>query len=186
MPVLDNPAPEETAPGQAVNIETHAARRRRAASARKKKTGMKPGLAAIILGLAALLAGLVAWRTQVVRIVPQSASLFSAIGLGVNVRGLAIENVKTMREVEDGVMVLIVEGSVTNVANRIVEVPRLRFALRNPAGLEIYAWTAVAGRTALGTGETASFRTRLASPPADGREVVIRFFHRRDIVAGLK
>jgi hypothetical protein len=185
--VIEHEAPPAAAQSNArqEDIESHAARRRRIA-ARKKRGQIKPGLAILILGLAALLGSLIAWRGQVVRFVPQSAKLFNAIGLGVNLRGLAIENVKTMREVQDGVMVLIVEGAVANVVNRAVDVPRLRFALRNPAGLEIYAWTSVTGRTVLGPGESTSFRTRLASPPADGREVVVRFFHRRDIVAGLK
>jgi hypothetical protein len=29
-----------------------------------------------------------------------------------------------------------------------------------------------------------AFRTRLASPPSDGRAVIVRFFHRRDFLAG--
>ena len=168
------------------DIETLATRRRSKVAARKKAPRLRPRLALAILGLAAVLACLVVWRATVVRYAPQTASLFKSIGLAVNVRGLAIENVKTLREIQDGVMVLIVEGTIANVVNRTVEVPRLRFALRNPAGLEIYAWTTVTGRTVLGTGETTPFRSRLASPPADGREVVVRFFNRRDIVAGAR
>ena len=30
------------------------------------------------------------------------------------------------------------------------------------------------------------FRSRLASPPADGHDVQVRFFTRRDAVAGLR
>src|SRR5215510_14117649 len=33
-------------------------------------------------------------------------------------------------------------------------------------------------------GETLPFRTRLASPPRDGQEVLVRFFNRRDLAAG--
>jgi predicted Zn finger-like uncharacterized protein len=180
------PGPILEAKAEGADIETRAARPIRPRAARRKKPRVGPRLAGLILGLAAILAGLIAWRGQVVRLAPQSAALFSAIGLPVNLRGLMIENVKTLREVQDGVIVLIVEGTIANVVNRTVEVPRLRFALRNPAGLEVYAWTSVSGRSALGPGETTSFRTRLASPPADGREVVVRFFHRRDIVASLQ
>jgi hypothetical protein len=84
------------------------------------------------------------------------------------------------------VPVLIVEGTIANVVNKTVEVPRLRFAMRNRAGQEIYAWTSVTGRSILAPGETAAFRTRLASPPADGRDVVVRFFNRRDFAAGMR
>jgi hypothetical protein len=73
-----------------------------------------------------------------------------------------------------------------NVTNRTVEVPRLRFALRSRAGHEVYAWTTVTGRSTLGPGESAAFRTRLASPPSEGRDVVVRFFNRRDLLAGMR
>lgn len=167
------------------DVESLAAlRARRSAGARRKRQTWRPSLPAVIIVLIAVIAGLVAGRNQVVRYAPQTASLFKAIGLPVNVRGIRFENVKTMREMQDGVMVLIVEGTVANVTPSIVDVPRLRFALRNPAGLEIYAWTAVAGRPVIGPGESTGFSSRLASPPADGREVVVRFLTRRDLVAG--
>ena len=35
-------------------------------------------------------------------------------------------------------------------------------------------------------GETLPFRSRLASPPGEGRDVQVRFFTRRDAVAGLR
>jgi hypothetical protein len=38
----------------------------------------------------------------------------------------------------------------------------------------------------LGPFESLPFRTRLASPPADGRDIQVRFFTRRDAVAGLR
>jgi len=58
--------------------------------------------------------------------------------------------------------------------------------MRNGAGHEIYAWTTVTGRSILAAGETAPFRTRLGSPPADGRDVIVRFFNRRDLLAGMR
>ena len=60
------------------------------------------------------------------------------------------------------------------------------FSLRNRSGHEIYAWTALPGRSLLPPGETLAFRSRLASPPADGHDVIVRFFNRRDLVAGLQ
>jgi predicted Zn finger-like uncharacterized protein len=117
---------------------------------------------------------------------PQTASLYGAVGLPVNLRGLVFENVRTTGELHEGVPVLIVEGTIANVVNKTVEVPRLRFAMRNAAGHEIYAWTSVTGRSILSPGETATFRSRLASPPTDGRDVIVRFLNRRDLVAGMR
>jgi hypothetical protein len=47
----------------------------------------------------------------------------------------------------------------------------------------VYAWTALPSKTMLGSGDGLPFRSRLASPPPDGRDVIVRFFSRRD--AGL-
>jgi hypothetical protein len=35
-------------------------------------------------------------------------------------------------------------------------------------------------------GDTIAFRSRLASPPSEGRTVSVRFFNKRDAVAGLR
>ena len=64
--------------------------------------------------------------------------------------------------------------------------PRLRFAVRNQGGQEIYSWTALPARNVLLAGETLPFRSRLASPPREGQQVLVRFFNRRDLVAGIQ
>jgi predicted Zn finger-like uncharacterized protein len=180
------------------NIETVAARLAQVQAGRRKwklpqwrLSRWKPklawaGMPAAIVALALAVASLVIWRSDVVRAVPQTASLFSAIGLPVNLRGLVFENVRTTGELHEGAPVLIIEGTIANVAGKTVEVPRLRFAMRNRAGHEVYAWTTVTGRSILAAGETAAFRTRLASPPADGHDVIVRFFNRRDFLASMR
>ena len=40
-------------------------------------------------------------------------------------------------------------------------------------------------KTMLGSGNGLPFRARLASPPPDGRDVIVRFFNRRDAGARL-
>jgi hypothetical protein len=170
------------------SIESVAARRAPKAKKPKKRTIKWPsvGLPVVIVMLIAVLGALVGFRSHVVRIAPQTASLYGAIGLPVNLRGLTFESVRTTGEVHEGVAVLIVEGTIANVVDKTVEVPRLRFAMRNAAGQEIYAWTSVTGRSILSPGETTTFRSRLASPPSEGRDVVVRFLNRRDLVAGMR
>jgi predicted Zn finger-like uncharacterized protein len=190
-----HPTPENIETVAARLAQRHAGRRRwklpqwklpRWKLLRRKPTLAWPGMPATIVALALTVAGLVISRSDVVRALPQTASLFSAVGLPVNLRGLVFENVKTTGELHEGVPVLIIEGTIANVAGKSVEVPRLRFAMRNRAGHEVYAWTSVTGRSILAAGETAAFRTRLASPPADGRDVIVRFFNRRDFLAGMR
>jgi hypothetical protein len=129
--------------------------------------------------------GLIVWRQDVVRAMPQTAGLFAAIGLPVNLRGLVFDDVVTTRDTHDGVQVLAVEGTIVSVSNRTADVPRLRFAVRNDQGHEIYTWTALPTRSSLEPGEKLPFRSRLASPPPEGRDVLVRFFNRRDMVAGV-
>jgi hypothetical protein len=174
-------------PGAAEDIETIAARRARQAYAERKAkpTALQRilSLPVLIIALAAILIGLVQARATVVRHFPQTASLYSMIGMPVNLRGLIFQDVKSKGEFHDGVMVLVVEGVIVNLTRNTLEVPRLRFSLRNGSGHEVYAWTSLPSRPLLGSGDGLPFRTRLASPPSDGRDVIVRFFSRRD--AGL-
>jgi len=174
--------PTETVPAE--DIETFAARRapRRAG----RRSALSFGLPIAILALLALNAALISWRAQVVRILPQTASLYAALGLPVNLRGLSFANVTSGTESHDGMQVLVIEGTIASASARAVEVPRLRFSVRNRRGQEVYAWTALPARNVLAPGETLAFRSRLASPPPDARDVLVRFFHRRDLVAGVQ
>ena len=138
----------------------------------------------LIVACLAILAGALQWRVPMVKFFPQTASLYSAIGLPVNLRGLIFEDVKSTSDVQDGVTVLAIEGMIVNLTRHTLEVPRLRLALRNGTGQEVYTWTALPPKTTLGSGNGLPFRVRLASPPPDGRDVIVRFFNRRDAVAG--
>jgi hypothetical protein len=165
------------------DIETVAARRYAAEHRGRWNLSILP---LAILALIALDAALIAWRADVVRVAPQTASLYAAIGLPVNLRGLIFTDVTTSTESHDGVQVLVVEGNIASASTRVVEVPRLRFSVRNRNGQEVYAWTALPARSVLAPGETLAFRSRLASPPPDARDVLVRFFNRHDLVAGLQ
>jgi predicted Zn finger-like uncharacterized protein len=172
---------QDSAPATGPDIETVAARRARQSGTKRRRSRRWPGLPTIILVLAGIIAALLNWRAAVVRFVPQTASVFSAVGFPVNLRGLSLDNVKTSLETHEGVTVLLVEGTIANVTRHPLEVPRLRFAVRNAAGYEVYAWTALPTEPVLAPGESAPFRSRLASPPADAQDIIVRFFNRRDV-----
>jgi hypothetical protein len=121
-----------------------------------------------------------------VRALPQTASFYAWFGLPVNLRGLTFDGIATSVEQHEGVPILVVEGNIVNAARKIVDVPRLKFIVRNAARQEIYAWTAVPSRSPLPPGDAVAFRTRLASPPPDARDIIVRFVTRRDIVAGMR
>lgn len=168
------------------DVESLAARRRARLAARKRDYRLRVSLPALIIVLVGVCAVLLASRKDIVRHAPQMASFYATLGLPVNLRGLAFTDVKVANESHDGVALLVVEGVIVSTVSVPIEVPRLRFAVRNAAGSEVYAWTAMPTQTVLQPGEKLPFRSRLASPPSDGRDVQVRFFNRRDAVAGLR
>jgi predicted Zn finger-like uncharacterized protein len=160
--------------------------RRERLKARRKSKRRSSRWTAIVLVLFAFNVALIGARSEIVRYLPQTASLFAAIGLPVNLRNLKFDNVRITKENADGVNVLIVEGTIIGTSGKAAEVPRLRFAARNASGQEVYTWTALPGRSVLGPDETLPFSSRLVSPPADAVDVMVRFFSAQDAGAGAK
>ena len=141
-------------------------------------------LPTVCAAMGALVLALVIWRVDVVRLVPQAAAFYKMVGLEVNMRGLAFKDVKITSETMEGKPVLVIEGVIVGLARKPVELPRLRFSVRDAQGAEIYAWNALLEQAVLNPGERAWFKSRLASPPAEGRNIDVRFFSKRDIAGG--
>ena len=184
VPPIEHEPPPQPASAEidADDIESYAARRERM-RARRKQSRRSSRWTAILLVLFSVNVALIGARDEVVRFLPQTASLFAAIGLPVNLRHLKFENVHISKDTQDGVNILIVEGNIVSDSNKPVSVPRLRFAARNASGQEVYTWTALPSRSILGPGETLDFHSRLASPPADASDVMVRFFTAHDAEA---
>jgi predicted Zn finger-like uncharacterized protein len=142
------------------------------------------GLTTACAALGALVLALVIWRVDVVRLLPQTAGFYRMVGLDVNLRGLMFKDVKISSETVEGKSVLVIEGVIVGETRKPVELPRLRFSVRDAQGAEIYAWNTVLEQPILKPGETAWFKSRLASPPPEGRHIDIRFFNKRDVGGG--
>ena len=141
-------------------------------------------LTTVCAGMGALVLALLIWRVDVVRLMPQTAMFYQMVGLEVNPRGLVFKDVKVTTETVEGKPVLAIEGVIVGETRKTVELPRLRFSVRDAQGAEIYAWNAILEQPALKPGEKAWFKSRLASPPPEGRNIDVRFFNKRDIAAG--
>jgi len=141
-------------------------------------------LTTVCAAMGALVLALVIWRVDVVRLMPQTAMFYRMVGLKVNMRGLTFKDVKVTTETVEGKPVLVIEGVIVGETRKAVELPRLRFSVRDAQGAEIYAWNAVLEQPVLQPGEKAWFKSRLASPPPEGRNIDVRFFSKRDIAGG--
>jgi predicted Zn finger-like uncharacterized protein len=176
---------EQTSTGEAgeepasADIETFAARRKQLQK-RRKQSRTSSRWTMVILLMVAFNVALIATRDEVVRLLPQTAPLFSAIGMPVNLRHLEFKDVQISKEVENGVTILVIAGKIAPTVNRTVAVPRLRFAARNAKGQEIHTWTSKPEQARVHAGETLPFITRLASPPRDTVDVMVRFYNEND------
>jgi predicted Zn finger-like uncharacterized protein len=135
---------------------------------------MRPANLVAILLAAVLVVG-VAQRRKVVQLLPQTARLFAAIGLPVNLRGVAFADVRSGLVVDKDQTALVVEGEIRNVTRAPVQVASLSLDLRGKEGQTLYSWTAEPPKPVLDPGEAVPFRSRLVSPPADGHDIVVRF-----------
>lgn len=172
-------AAEEAAPEE---LESFAERRRRVHS-RRQKARRSSRWTATILVLLAFNVALIGARHEVVHYLPQTASLFAAVGLPVNLRQLAFEDMRVTKETENGIAMVSIEGRIVSQSKKPVEVPRLRFAARNAQGREVYTWTARPERSLLPPGESLEFHS-FAKPPAEATDVMVRFFSAKDAAAG--
>jgi predicted Zn finger-like uncharacterized protein len=184
------PSGPEIRPEREVTVDAREvktpARRRRSSRPRRGFAFRLPafGLGTGCAAMGALALALMVWRADVVRLLPQTAAFYRLVGAEVNLRGLTFKDVKVSSETVEGKPVLVVEGVIVGEAKKPVELPRLRFSVRDAQGAEIYAWNALLEQPVLKPGEKAWFKSRLASPPAEGRAIDVRFFNKRDVAAG--
>lgn len=124
--------------------------------------------------LAGLTAGL-AFRTEVVRLVPRSASLFATVGLPVNLVGLDIAEARSQLSQGPTGRILTVTAAIANPTAHARAVPRLALSIGRADGESLYDWTAAAAAAELAPGATTRFEAKLPSPPPEGRVVVVTF-----------
>jgi predicted Zn finger-like uncharacterized protein len=158
--------------------------RRKSSAGKSSARKSSAGLPAICAAMGATAVALLIWRVEVVRLLPQTAAFYRLAGLDVNLRGLRFRDVKVTSETVEGKPVLVIEGFITGETGKPIELPRLRFSVRDAQGAEIYAWNSVIEQPVLKPGEKASFKSRLASPPPEGRNIDVRFFSKRDLAGG--
>jgi len=132
---------------------------------------------AALIGVVLLIAVLaVRYRQTVATIWPQSAGVYSGLGLHVNTSGIDFRQVDYRRESEDGQVVLAVTGVIINAGQRQLPVPQtVRVTLSDASNHELYHWTFKPNATVLGPGQSVAFVTRLSSPPAAARHLEVRF-----------
>ena len=165
------PQPRSYAPTPSVEPKPAGAHPKRALG-RLAAAGGWLGLVAVtlVIGWSA-----VSYRQSVAAIWPKSATLYRALGLTVNTRGLVFEDVRYDRQSEDHQLVLAVAGKLVNVSGHAASVPPIRGVLTGADGHELCRWTFKTQQPTLGAGQSMRFLTRLSSPPAAARHLELSF-----------
>lgn len=139
--------------------------------ARFRRTARNLALAVAVL----LCAGGIFARGAIVEQLPQLAGLYAAIGLGVNVVGLDFRDVRTLKSLQQGAEVLVVDGRIASVANHGARVPDIIVTLLDAKGQSLFEWSVTPMAGELQPGETVAFSTQLAKPPEGAVNVRLNF-----------
>lgn len=131
------------------------------------------GALAVVVGGLALFLGLA--PEVVVRTLPGTARLYAELGVAVNVRGLAFENVAYDWADEDGRPSLDVKGEIVNLTGAALPTPPVLFELRDGEAVEVFQWVTKVREAPIPAGERAQFSARIPSPPGAIRSVQLRF-----------
>ena len=112
------------------------------------------------------------YRQQVVDTWPQSASLYSKLGVKVAASGLKIGNTLTSKDAHN---VLTISGALTNVTGRELAVPQIRIGLVDRDRREVYHWTVAPKMMTLKPGQSTHFVTQLSNPPDEAVNYQVEF-----------
>ncbi len=146
-------------------------------SAKKGGKGKIIAIAVATVIFIALGAGAFFGRSLIVEMYPPAADLYAMLNLGGEDLGvgLDIRNVKSLREVENGIDVLVVQGEIANVSDEEHMVPMIRVVLFDSSGEEIQSTTAAPLKNRLQAGAMIAFSAKLPEPSALARRLEVTF-----------
>jgi predicted Zn finger-like uncharacterized protein len=139
------------------------------------RIALAAGWAGLAVAVLAIGWSAVSYRQEIATLWPQSSSLYSALGLKVNARGIAFSGVSRRYETEDDQVVLAVSGDIVNVSRRELPVPPVRVTLTGGDARELYHWSFTPDATTLKPGQSVHFLTRLSNPPGAARHLQLQF-----------
>jgi hypothetical protein len=112
---------------------------------------------------------------EIVKLWPQSASLYEWLGQPVNARGFNIVATYS-QETNEGIPAIVVKGRIINETDRELPVPAIRLAIRDAQKTELRVYKVLADQDRLGPKQEGTFQMRLDLPPAPAADVEIRLY----------
>ncbi len=144
-----------------------------------KEKGGKGKIIAIAAAvvLIALGAGAYFGKSFVIDLWPGAKDIYAMVTFGGEELGdgLEIGDVKSLRDVESGVDILIVRGNISNVSEQEHMVPMIRVVLYDSNGEEIQSTLASPLKNRLTAGATTGFSAKIPEPSALARRLEVTF-----------
>lgn len=178
------PSPKPTAAERAANGKLEKRQRAVARGLPAAKLFRMIRIAAVCL-LVAVAAGGLLFRTEIVKLAPSMAGVYSALGIGVNVVGLEFSEVSTVLSKRGDSDVISVTATIRGVEARRVVVPPVVVSLLDAHGAPLYQWSVMPPAPDVEPGEAVAFSAELASPPAGATQLRLGFASSRQNVAAI-
>lgn len=174
-PGIVPPAPEDFE----IIAEPAPHRRVRPTAARARPKTEARNTAFVWIGMAAVVAAMIAaalvFRTEVVRLWPQTSAAFAGVGLPVNSLGLVVEAVRFEPTFQGGRPVLSVTGTIRNLRTTAIAAPPIRISLLDKAGKPLSAKIARPIEADIPGGAKRYFAVIIADPPAGAADLDVTF-----------
>jgi len=106
-------------------------------------------------------------RHDIVRAMPNTATLYKAIGIDVSLSGLAIDPPITRTTLIDNKTILVVNGTVRNISSKTQDVPLIKFSLHDKSGAELTSWFVETDAKSLEKNERVNYVSEYPNPPLD-------------------
>lgn len=127
------------------------------------------------IALAATTTSAVAFREDVARVWPKSASAFAAVGLDVNIYGLEFVDLQVEHVFDGQEPALVVRGAVRNMGAEDRPAPVLRFGLRDVNATEIQHVLTRMASAKVPAGGAAPFEIRIENASVDAADIEATF-----------
>ena len=126
-----------------------------------------------LLSLAVAMAFL--FRNDIVRKLPQTATIYKQLGVDVSLSGLSIEDPVIRTTLINNEAVLVVNGAVRNISSKPQDVPLIKFTLHDKSGTELTSWLVETTVRQLERDGRVTYISEYPNPPVDAVEVRYEF-----------
>ncbi len=144
---------------------------------KRRRRGAVVALLVLLLILAVAGWGAIFLRDQVMAAFPQTAKIYSRLGLAAgrseSGAGLVLRDIVPRRTTVNDQPLLVIDGTIVNLSSLTRRLPTLKATLRDANDKPLASWTFSAGASEIAPGASVPFHTTYAQPMPEATGVVV-------------